>query len=136
MPGRAFLDTNVLVYAFSPNDRRKPVAEKLLLQGATVGVQTLNEFANVAAGKLGTPWPSVIVWLEAIQKLCKTPVPLTIEVHRKAIRIAEIYGYHFYDSLMLAAALEASCTEFYSEDMQDGQQIGGMTIRNPFKRKM
>ena len=41
----------------------------------------------------------------------------------------------FYDSLLLAAALEASCTVFYSEDMHDGQTIGGMTIQNPFVKQ-
>jgi predicted nucleic acid-binding protein len=132
MRERVFLDTNVLVYAFSSNDRRKGAAEKLLLKGGTIGVQTLNEFVSVAAGKLGMPWPTVIVWLEAIQKLCAAPVPVTLEVHRQAVRIAEIHRYNFYDSLMLAAAMEASCTVFYSEDMQDGQEIGGLTIRNPF----
>jgi predicted nucleic acid-binding protein len=33
--------------------------------------------------------------------------------------------------LILAAALEAGCTVLYSEDMQDGQQIESLTIRNP-----
>jgi predicted nucleic acid-binding protein len=131
MPGRAFLDTNVLVYAFSA-DARKSTAEQLLIKGGVIGVQTLNEFVNVATGKLRTPWRTVLIWLETIQTLCAEPVPLTVDVHRQGIRIAELYGYHFYDSLMLAAALEASCTVFYSEDMQDGQEIGGMRIRNPF----
>jgi predicted nucleic acid-binding protein len=134
MAVRAFFDTNVLVYAFSSNDRRKAAAEELLTRGGIIGVQTLNEFVSVAAGKARTPWPAIIVWLEAIQKLCAPPVPLTMAVHRQAIRIAEIYGYQFHDSLMLAAALEASCTIFYSEDLQDGQDIGGITIRNPFVR--
>ena len=42
------------------------------------------------------------------------------------------YGFSFYDSLIVAAALEAGCTTLYSEDMQDGQRIEGLTIRNPF----
>jgi predicted nucleic acid-binding protein len=100
MPVKAFLDTNVLVYAFSLNDRRKGAAEDLLIRGGTVGVQTLNEFVNVATGKFKTSWPEVITWLAAIQRLCPAPVPVTLDVHRQAMRIAEIYHYHFYDSLM------------------------------------
>ena len=50
------------------------------------------------------------------------------------MRIAECYGYHIFDSLILAAALDAKCTLVYSEDMQDGQKIGELTIRNPFAR--
>ena len=132
MPGRAFLDTNVLVYAFGTDGGRKSIALQLLIKGGVIAVQTLNEFVSVAAGELRAPWPTVLIWLEAIQRLCAGPVPLTIDVHRQGIRIAEVYGYHFYDSLMLAAALQAHCTVFYSEDMQDGQDVGGMAIRNPF----
>ena len=48
------------------------------------------------------------------------------------MRIAECYGYHIFDSLILAAALDAKCTLVYSEDMQYGQTIDSLTIRNPF----
>jgi predicted nucleic acid-binding protein len=49
-----------------------------------------------------------------------------------AVRIALTHGYHICDALMLSAALEASCTVFYSEDMQDGHVIDRMTICKPF----
>lgn len=132
MPGRSFLDTNILVYAFSSEGGKKDVSENLLIDGGMVGVQTLNEFVSVVRGKSKTPWPIVIQWLEAIRKLCPPPVPVTLSVHIQGIRISEIYGYHIYDSLMLAAALEAACTIFYTEDLRHSQQIGGMTILNPF----
>ena len=134
MPDKAFFDTNVLIYAFSDGDRRQGVALELLFAGGTVGVQTLNEFVNVATGKLKVPWREAVVWLETVQKLCPPPVPVTLSVHRSALRIAEAYRYHIYDSLMLAAAIEADCTVFYSEDLQDGRVVGEMTIRNPFGR--
>jgi len=132
MPDRAFFDTNILVYAFSGGDRRQSAALDLLLAGGTIGVQTLNEFARVVAGKLGTPWRDVILRLQTIQQLCEPAIPLTLAVHQRGLRIAQAHGYHIYDALMLAAALEASCTVFYSEDMHDGHVVGGMTIRNPF----
>jgi predicted nucleic acid-binding protein len=60
-------------------------------------------------------------------------VPLTIETHDAGLRIATQYGYHIYDALVAAAALEAECMTVYSEHMQDGQIIDGrLTIRNPF----
>jgi predicted nucleic acid-binding protein len=49
------------------------------------------------------------------------------------VNIARRYGYQICDSVMIAAALEAGCTTFYSEDMRDGQRIAGLTIRNPFR---
>jgi len=36
-------------------------------------------------------------------------------------------------AMLLAAALKAGCTTFYTEDLQHGQKIGGLTIRNPFR---
>jgi len=129
---RAFFDTNILVYAFSAGDGRRIKALNLLLGGGTVGVQALNESIRVFTGKMRTPWPETMTWLSTILELCPEPVPLSLTVHNQGIRIAQIYGYHIYDSLMLAAALEAACTVFYSEDMRDGQTIDGMTIRNPF----
>jgi predicted nucleic acid-binding protein len=132
MPAKAFLDTNVLVYAFGLDDARKPVAEKLIVEGGTVGIQTLNEFVNVERNKLKQPWHTVLDRLRIIERLCPPPIPLTAAIHDLGLRVSQAFGYHLYDSLMLAAALEASCTIFYSEDMQDGQTIENLTIRNPF----
>jgi predicted nucleic acid-binding protein len=133
MPVKAFLDTNILVYAFSSNDPRKPVAEELIIGGGIIGVQTLNEFVNVERNKVKQPWSTILGWLRIVDKLCPPPVPVTAATHHRGLQIAEGCGYHIYDSLMLAAALEASCTVFYSEDIHDGQVIDDLTIRNPFR---
>lgn len=132
---RVFFDTNILVYAFAPGDPRRDAALQLLLGGGIIGVQTLNEFVNVSAGKLKKTWAEIRSRIEAIQSLCEPPVPVTLNTHHRGTTIAEATGYHIYDSLMLAAAIEASCTVFYSEDMQDGQMIGSLLIRNPFQRR-
>jgi predicted nucleic acid-binding protein len=47
MNAKPFLDTNVIVYAFSSNDLRSKRAEALLEGGGVVSVQVLNEFVNV-----------------------------------------------------------------------------------------
>jgi predicted nucleic acid-binding protein len=132
MPDKAFLDTNILVYAFSLDDSRKKAAERLIVEGGTIGVQTLNEFINVERYKLKVSWSGILDWLRIIEKLCPPPIPLMAATHNRGLQIAQASGYHIYDSLMLAAALEASCTIFYSEDMHDGQAIESLTIRNPF----
>jgi predicted nucleic acid-binding protein len=129
---RAFLDTNILIYAFSLKDPRTAIAEELLIGGGTIGIQTLNEFISVENGKLKQPWRVVLGWLSIIERLCPPPIAVTAEVHHRGLEIAQSSGYHIYDSLMLAAAHEASCTVFYSEDMHDGHIIGSLTIRNPF----
>ena len=125
-------DTNVLIYAFAKNDSRAAIAERLLARGGAVGVQNLDEFANVAVRKLAMPWKEVLAALSVIRVLCPSPVPLTVRTHDAALRISGRYGYHIYDSLVIAAALEARCGTLYSEDLKDGQAIDGMTLRNPF----
>jgi predicted nucleic acid-binding protein len=127
-----FFDTNVLVYAFANEGSRTAVAERLLEGGGLVSVHTLNEFVAVAVRKLGMTWEEVAEALRAILLACPSPVPMNLDSHRSALRIARRYGYHIYDSLVIAAALEARCKTLYSEDLRDGQVIEGLAIRNPF----
>jgi predicted nucleic acid-binding protein len=129
---RAFLDTNVLVYAFGADDPRKPIAEQLIVRGGVIAVQTLNEFVNVERGRLKRAWPDVLYRLDVIESCFPPPIPMTHTIHYRALEIAQRYGYHVYDSMMLAAAIEASCTVFYTEDMHDGHSVDGLKIRNPF----
>ena len=130
---RAFFDTNVLVYAFAKDERRTRIAEALLAGGGAIGVQTLNEFVAVAVRKLAMPWEEILEALSALRVLFPAPVPLTVQTHDQALRIARRYGYHIYDSLVIAAAQEARCTILFSEDMKDGQAVEGITIRDPFR---
>jgi predicted nucleic acid-binding protein len=127
---RAFFDTNLLLYLLA-NDAKADKAEALLASGGTVSVQVLNEFASTAFRKLKMPWPEIREILGVIRAVCEV-VPLTVTIHEKGLAIAERYQVSFYDSLVLAAAQEANCRTVYSEDMQDGQAIGGVTVRNPF----
>ena len=132
MSDRVFFDTTILIYAISDGDERMEIAERLLAAGGTLSVQVLNEFAAVAKRKLKMSWPEIAEALDAARVLCDPAIPVTVEVHEAALRIAARYGYQIYDSLILAAALEAGCDVLYSEDMQDGQKIDSLTIRNPF----
>ena len=53
-------------------------------------------------------------------------------LYLRAFSIRARYRYGFYDSLIIAAALEAGCRRLLTEDMQAGQTIEGLTIENPF----
>jgi predicted nucleic acid-binding protein len=132
MNGKAFFDTNVLVYAIVENDPRKIRARELLAVGGTISVQVLNEFVSIVRRQVKMPWDDVRASLRWILLLCPKAVPVTIKTHEKAVGIAERYGYGIYDSLIVASALEAKCTVLYSEDMQDGQVIDRLTISSPF----
>ena len=132
MSDKVFFDTTILIYALSEGDSRATTAEELLDSGGVVSVPVLNEFAAVARRKLGMSWDEVGEALSAIRALCEPPAPVTVEVHESALPIAQRYGFHIYDALILAAALDRGCTILYSEDMQDGQRVNSLTIRNPF----
>ncbi len=134
MSDRVFFDTNVLVYAIGQQDARTPTAEALLARGGLISVQVLNELAAVAHRKLRMSWPDITEALEAIRILCPNPVPITVELHDAALRLAAQYGFHIYDALIVAAALDADCATLYTEDLQSGQVIDGrLTIQNPFE---
>ena len=75
-----FLDSNVLVYAFT-TDPRAAAAQALLERGCTISVQGLNEFANVARRKLGKSWQEIRSDLAAIRTLCATVVPIDVDTH-------------------------------------------------------
>jgi predicted nucleic acid-binding protein len=129
---RPFFDTNVLLYAFRELDPRNQTARKLLGDGGVTGVQVLNEFVAIVRRKLGFSWKEVLESLAAIRTLCPSVTPLTLEIQERALRIAQRYGYHIFDALVIAAALDAGSSTLYTEDMQDGQRIETLTIRNPF----
>ena len=133
MSDRVFLDTNILVYTLGQRDDRTPTAEALLASGGVVSVQVLNELASVAYRKLRMSWPDVTAALAAIKILCPSPIPITVETHDGALRLAVRHAYHIYDALIVAAALEGECSILYSEDLHAGQVIEGrLTTRNPF----
>lgn len=128
---RAFLDSNILVYAFSQDARAERA--RTLLPGAVVGVQCLNEFVNVALKKLRLDWPVILLALDRVRRLCSIAGAIDVELHEHAIFLAERYRLAIYDALILAAAIEAGCDMLWSEDMHDSLVIDGrITVRNPF----
>ncbi len=131
-PGE-FLDTNVLVYAFT-SDPRAERAQRLLARGCSVGVQGLNEFTNVARRKLGMNWAEVREALAAIRTLCEAILPIDLDTHMEALRVSERYGCAIFDALVVAAALRADCRILWSEDMHDGLVVDGrLRMANPFR---
>jgi predicted nucleic acid-binding protein len=133
MSAKPFVDTNILIYAFTSDDPRSERAEAILAAGGTISVQVLNEFVNVSRRKQRRDWSEIAKILEVLKALLDPPRPLTMEIHEAAIGIARDHGFHFYDSLIVSAALQAGCLVLYSEDLQHGQRFEGLTIQNPFR---
>jgi predicted nucleic acid-binding protein len=130
---KVFFDTNILIYLLSDDAAKADRAEDLVVSGGVISVQVLNEFAAVASRKLGMSLVEIRDVLEPIRAVCEV-LPLTLEIHDRALQLAERYGFSIYDALIAGAAMEAGCGTLYSEDMQHGQCIEGvLTIRNPFR---
>ena len=137
MSAENFLDSNVLVYSV---DARAPekmeraqelVARSLTNGSGCISYQVVQETVNVLAGKFGMSADRVRRLLDGVL------VPLwqvnpTAALYQSAIFLQGRYGFSFYDSLIVAAALESGCTRLYSEDLQHGQRIQRLTILNPF----
>ena len=131
MPGSAF-DSNVLLYLVSVNDQRAARARDLVADGGTISVQALNEVVNVGRRKLKMPWPDLDALLDELKDLLSL-VPVDLETHETACRLARRYKIAFYDAAIVAAALLADCDTLWSEDMHDGLVVDRrLTIRNPF----
>ena len=121
-----FFDTNVLLYLLSADEAKADAAERALGQGGCISVQVLNELTNVCRRKLDMPWSRLHAWLAGVLALLEPVRGLDVQTHAIA----------FYDSLIVAAALQASCDNLYSEDMHHGLLVrhGDAKVRifNPF----
>jgi predicted nucleic acid-binding protein len=128
-----FFDTNIIVYAFT-KDLRAAAAQQLMASPFVLSTQGLNEFANVARKKLKHPLEQIEEAIEVLSRLASMIVPMDQQMTMTALKLVGRYNFAFYDALMVAAALEANCTRYYSEDLQDGLIVeGALTVINPFR---
>jgi predicted nucleic acid-binding protein len=134
MSADSFFDTNVALYAVIEDQDRFATAQRALANGGIVSVQVLNEMTNTLRRKFRLGWDDVATHVGMIAGLMDDVVPVTLDAHARARDIAERHNLQFYDSLLLASALEAGCRRFVSEDMQDGLCIDSLTVENPFRR--
>ncbi|MFM9970181.1 MAG: PIN domain-containing protein [Burkholderiales bacterium] len=129
-----FLDTNVLVYAYSAQDSAKREIARTLTEadGATISTQVLSELANVLIKRFGVPANEVRKRLLSIANAC-TVVQITPSIVLDALRVVERYQFGFFDSQIIATALASTVSTLYTEDLQANQIIDGtLTIRSPF----
>jgi len=132
MPDKIFIDSNVVIYAITQASSKAHLAAPLFVGLPSISTQVLSETANVASKRLGLTVSEIrklVSWLEAT---CTVEIITPTTVY-KALDVRERYGFSWYDSLIIAAALAAGCHKLYSEDMQHGQLIDGhLNVINPF----
>ena len=127
----AFFDTNILLYLLTEEHAKADRSEGLMAVEGTVSVQVLNEFAFVALRKFKAPWAAVHDGLTTVRTALAVE-PMTLKSHELGLQIAERYRLSVFDGQLLACASLAGCDTFYSEDMQHGQIVVDVTVRNPF----
>jgi predicted nucleic acid-binding protein len=133
-----FVDANVLVYAFDASAGRKKVtAERLLARlwedgTGCVSVQVLQEFFVTVTAKVARPL-KVDDAAERIRELAAWPVfaPTADDVVA-AIALHQQATLSFWDAMVVHAAAESGCDVLWTEDLNDGQVLRGVQVRNPF----
>lgn len=140
MSARFFLDTNVFVYSF---DRSAPAKSRTAVQlirdavnmdRGIISYQVVQEFFNIALKRFPTP----MTLAEAEQYLRDVFRPM-LAVHSSvvlfvaALSVQAAGKLSWYDSLIVAAAVQAKCEILYTEDLQHGQQFGSLKVVNPFR---
>jgi predicted nucleic acid-binding protein len=134
---RVFFDTNLLVYAHVDGGSAKHDAARTFLRTTAPGVcayvstQVLNEF-YVALQKYVDDHKRIVNAIAEIVEQANV-VTLSMETLKRCYEIRERYGFSYWDSLIVASALDADCTVLYTEDLQDRQLIkSSLLIVNPF----
>jgi len=137
MSGPDFVDTNILVYAYTPADARKQkiaqgIVARALSGEGTASSQVLAEFAATLLHKATPPMrpEQVVIALDALGAM--RLVPLDQGIVRRAIEARAAYGIHFYDGMIVAAAERGACKRILSEDLNAGQRYFQISVENPF----
>lgn len=135
MNAKIFFDTNLLVYLYSEDELEKQaqiVTPIKNTENRWISTQVLNELSNTLRRKFKLEYADIANVITEIRDNFEI-ITVQIETIELALKIAEKYRYSYYDSVIIAAALESSCTLLYSEDMQHKQIIEEqLQIINPF----
>ena len=136
MSAEYFLDTNVLVYAFDQTQPEKRARARDLLDPErdwAISWQVIQEFSSVALHRFAEPvnpkflenFLELVLWPKCRVMPSQNLYAAAISLHGKT-------QYRFYDSLIVAAAMESGAPTLWTEDLQGGREFGGLRIENPF----
>lgn len=135
-----FFDSNVFLYLFDRSAPGKRAISAHLVDAAldtgsgVISYQVVQDTLSLLTGKfstVATPDDAGAFLDDILSPLWR--VMPTARLYREALRLQDRYGFHFYDSLIVAAALETGCDRLLSEDFQHGQRIEGLAVVNPFR---
>jgi len=133
MSDRFFLDSNICIYAFDMDNKKKEKALDLIICNQSfISTQVLMEMANVALKKLKFTQEEIQLSVDYLTAFCSLHL-IDLSTIKLAFEVRQKYLYSLYDALIVAAALESNCNILYTEDMQHGHFINKrLNIVNPF----
>ena len=137
MSAEDFLDTNIFVYMLDDSDdfkrrRAEELVQRSLERGTgCISYQVVQETLNVANKKLGFAADDSRTLMADILAPLWAVYPST-GLYERGLEVRAKYGFGFYDSLIIAGAIQSGCTRLYTEDLQHGQRIQSLTIEDPF----
>jgi len=135
MSVEVFIDTNILVYAYDAKEVRKHELSKQILSDvwdertdAAISVQVLQEFFTTML-RLGS---DPRYYREVVESFLHwTVVENTCGLMQRAMDVHQRYGTSFYDANIIAAAQVSGAKELWTEDLNTGQDYGGVVAVNP-----
>jgi predicted nucleic acid-binding protein len=134
---KIFIDTNIFVYTLDQHDKnkqkiaRKTVKSIVENENAVISTQILQEFYAICTTKLQLEPLRVKGYVHNYNENLEV-VQNNSEIIERGIDISIISQISFWDALLIAAAEYSKCIEIITEDLNDGQIINGIRIRNPF----
>lgn len=136
MNDKVFVDSNLWLYAFicRPSEESKHVKARELVEKPVRYVVSEQVVAEVSANllrKAGIEEVHLMRLVESFYGRCQVVMP-GLDLHRRAHGLRSKYSLSFWDSLIVAAALEAGCNTLLTEDMQHGLVVEGqLSLLNP-----
>jgi len=133
-----FLDTNILLYSISRNPseslKRDRAIGLLEDDSGALSIQVFQEFYVQATRASRTDRIPHDLAARLIEVWSRFRIQdMTLTVLNTALRIRKTYGFSFWDSAIVAAASALRCDRVYTEDLNHGQVVEGLTIVNPFR---
>ncbi len=136
---KIFLDTNIIIYAYDVTAGHKHETAKRIYVDlwdsgcGVISIQVLQEFFVTVTRKIESPL-DIRLAKDIVSDLLKWDVVVNDgELILDAIDIFSRFGYSFWDSLIIAAALKSGSSTLWTEDLSHRQTINGLTIENPFQ---
>lgn len=135
---KAFLDTNILLYAVELH--RDENAKTATAQGLVartdwaISVQVCQEFFVQATRRSRPNRLSAELATGLIASWRRQPVQdMTLAIFDDAVALHRRHGFSYWDCAIIAAARAQGCEVLWTEDMDDGRVVEGMRVANPFR---